>query len=235
VSTARGPSPVFQFQKNPSMIDYPGHLAAVFFTSGCNFRCGFCHNAALIEPAGAAMSWERVTEACDAFRGNWADAAVITGGEPTMAGEGLAALIDLFKERGLLVKLDTNGSAPEVLARVLPRVDYVAMDVKTDRDGYPDLTGCADIHMIEESIRLIREGDTEYEFRTTVIPGVHDAGVMRGIGELVKGAKRHVLQPFVPRDDLPDPRFRAILRPAEDLLGALADELRPFVTDVSIR
>ena len=112
------------------MVDYPKHFAAVFFTSGCDFTCGFCHNATLIGKKQAGLSRDKLEEAAARFKKNWVNGVVITGGEPTGADD-LLDLIHFFKDRfGFSVKLDTNGSNPHRLAECLPFVDYVAMDVK---------------------------------------------------------------------------------------------------------
>jgi pyruvate formate lyase activating enzyme len=101
---------VYAYLEKPSMVDYPGRYAAVFFTSGCNFRCGFCHNATLMGRQKAALTWEQLTEAATRFKNNWVNGIVITGGEPTCSDD-LVDLIRFFKERfGFAVKLDTNGS-----------------------------------------------------------------------------------------------------------------------------
>lgn len=205
------PSPVFACLRNPSMVDYPGRMAAVFFVAGCNFSCGFCHNAGLMGAPRPGMSMEQLSTTCRRFSDDWVNAAVITGGEPTLS-PGLPALVDGFKAMGWRVKLDTNGSNPEMLERCLPSLDYVAMDLKTSLDGYAALTGWTDRSALQASIRLIREQARDYEFRTTLIEGVHEAATLAAMIPLVAGAARYVLQPFIPSDTLPAPRFRAIPR-----------------------
>lgn len=227
-------SPVFAFLANPSMVDYAGHLAGVFFVSGCNFRCGFCHNPDLMRQRQAGIPWERLAAACKRFAAEWVDAAVISGGEPTLLPD-LPGLLTWFRRYGWALKLDTNGSNPDVLSRCLSLVDYVAMDIKTDPEGYPGLTGFADVDRIRESIRLIREHARDYEFRTTVIEGIHDAERMRGMAELVRGARRYVLQPFVPKPDLPDPALAGKPRTSPDTLRRLQAVAAPAVTELVLR
>jgi len=208
------------------MVDYPGRLAAVFFVGGCNFRCGFCHNAALLARPAAFFTWDALRARAAEFRRSWADGAVIGGGEPTLSAE-LPALVAELKAFGFAVKLDTNGSRPDALAAVLASVDYVAMDVKTAPDRYGRFAGFDDPAAIGRSMELLRRGATEYELRTTVVAGEHDDAVMDAIGRWVRGARRWVLQPFVPRDDLPDPALRATPRtPAPRLI-----ELRRRLAD----
>lgn len=193
------------------MVDYPGHLAAVLFTSGCNFACGFCHNAELMGKPREGASWENLEAACQRFADDWVAAAVITGGEPTLSAE-LPALIRFLKKRGWRVKLDTNGSNPEMLSACLPLLDYVAMDLKTDFSGYPALAGNGDMSALQRSMTLIRERAADYEFRTTLIEGVHEPATLAAMRPLVEGVKRYVLQPFIPSETLPGARFRMLPR-----------------------
>jgi pyruvate formate lyase activating enzyme len=225
-------SSIYAYLEKPSMVDYPGRFAAVFFISGCNFRCGFCHNAPLMGKQQEGLSLEALDAACNTFRKAWVNGAVITGGEPTLADD-LPELIRFFRERhGFPVKLDTNGSNPQQLAECLPLVDYVAMDVKCGLTAYPGLTGFEDIGKIRQSIDLIRSRAGDYEFRTTVIDRVHTDEQMREVYTDVLGSKRYVLQAFLPRDDLPSERFRmaarttaARLRELNALMDGCADEI----------
>ncbi len=217
-----------------SMVDYPGHIAAVLFTGGCNFRCGFCHNAALFARADATYPWEVIRERAHGFRDEWANGVVISGGEPTLA-TGLPRLIEEMKNLGFLVKLDTNGSRPDVLAAVLPRVDYVAMDVKTAPERYRALTGFGDTDAIARSMALLRDGPTDYELRTTVIVNEHHDACMEALGRWIGGARRWVLQPFVPRDDLPDPALRSASRTPVARLCELRERLVACAEEVLVR
>ena len=160
--------------------------------------------------------------------------AVVTGGEPTL-NPGVFQVVEKLREWGFAIKLDTNGSRPRVLEKLLPLVDYVAMDVKFAPADYPARAGFADVAALTESIRLIREQAKAYEFRTTVIEAWHDADAMRAIGEWVRGAKLHVLQAFVPRAELPDPACRDKPETRTEILHAYADLLRPYVDRVEIR
>jgi pyruvate formate lyase activating enzyme len=219
--------------KQPSMVDFPGHLAAVFFTSGCNLRCGFCHNPELVLRR-AGLSWVRLEEACMRFCADWVTGAVISGGEPTLAPD-LPGLIRFLRKYGWAVKLDTNGSNPGVLRECLPLVDYVAMDVKTAPSAYRDLTGCADTDAIRESMALIKAEARDYEFRTTVIEAHHDNARIEEIRAWVSGARRYVLQPFVPRDDHLDPAFRAHPRTSPARMRAVSDFFAQHVGEVVAR
>ena len=194
-----------------SVLDYPDRVAAVLFTAGCNFRCPFCHNAELVLPEkvrGLRLLDQDEVPAFLAERGGFLDGLVITGGEPTLQ-PGLYEFVAEVKRLGFLVKLDTNGSLPDVLEDLLVRglVDYVAMDVKAPLARYSDLAGVSvDLSAIERSIRLLREQAPDYEFRTTVAPGLQREDLQE-IAALLAGSPRWFLQPFVVPEgkDLVDP------------------------------
>jgi pyruvate formate lyase activating enzyme len=227
-------SPVVAHLKQPTLVDFPGRLAAVFFLGGCNFRCGYCHNAALLATHRAGLPWERIEHACVSFRQHWADGVVITGGEPTLAPE-LPELIRRLKRHGFAIKLDTNGSRPDVLAAVLPEVDYVALDIKCSPATYPRLTGFAAVGRVAQSLDLLRAGTRAYELRTTLLEGFHTDADLRAVGQWIDGARRLVLQPFLPREDLPDPALRHAPRTPPQKLRAAAELLRPHVHELLCR
>ncbi len=216
------------------MVDFPRKFAAVFFTSGCNFTCGFCHNAALIGKKQAGLSWDKLETACTKFKKNWVNGVVITGGEPTLADD-LAEMIRFFKKFGFAVKLDTNGSNPERLAECLPLVDYVAMDVKTGFSGYPDLVRYANTDNIRKSIDLIQSEAKDYEFRTTVIEQLHTDSLMDELAAAIKGSKRYVLQAFIPRELLPDPKYSLLPRTPSSRLTALKTRMAGCADEILVR
>jgi pyruvate formate lyase activating enzyme len=209
-------------------------MAAVFFTTGCNFRCGFCHNASLLAHTKEGYEWCRLEEICERFRQQWVRAVVLTGGEPTLI-PGLAETLRFFRDRGFEIKLDTNGSQPETLAAVLGQVAYVAMDVKCSLPRYPEFVGFTDVAAVAQSIELLRTSTTPYEFRTTLIEAVHTDDEVRAMGEAVRGAACFVVQAFIPRDDLPDPHLRTTPRTRPQALQHAAEILRPYVGRVEIR
>ncbi|VGO21694.1 anaerobic ribonucleoside-triphosphate reductase activating protein [Pontiella sulfatireligans] len=227
-------SDVYAYLEKPSMVDYPKRFAAVFFISGCNFTCGFCHNAALMGKKQAGLSWEKLEAACTKFKKDWVNGVVITGGEPTTSSE-LPELIRFFKRFGFAVKLDTNGSNPERLAECLPLVDYLAMDVKIGFSGYPDLVGYSNTANIQQSIDLIRAKAKDYEFRTTVIETVHSDEQMDEVRQLVEGSKRYALQAFIPRDDLPEERYRTVPRTTSARLHELRDRMAGCAGEILLR
>lgn len=224
-------SPVFAVRRNPSLVDFPGKIAVSFFLTGCNFRCGFCHNASLIAGGRERYSWEKLGQICRLAGEQWVDAVVVTGGEPTVSS-GLPELLGFLKEAGMDIKLDTNGGRPDVLSEVMPLVDYVAMDVKCALSSYPEFVGFQDVEQIRRSVELLKSGSVDAEFRTTVVECFHSDGEMHAIGELIQTAPRYVLQPFLPREDLPDPELRnqprttpERLRELQQLMAEYADEV----------
>jgi pyruvate formate lyase activating enzyme len=160
---------------------------------------------------------------------------VISGGEPTLWELELPELIAFFRRFGFAVKLDTNGSRPDILAKILPHLDYVAMDIKCEPEQYPELVGFHDWGKIEESIELIKNSDVEHEFRTTIIEDVHSHDHAHAIRPLIKGAKRYILQPFQPQEHLPDKKLRTVARTKPSHLRKLRDLLHGSAHEVIAR
>jgi pyruvate formate lyase activating enzyme len=226
-------SPVFAFQKQPTMIDYRGHYAALFFIAGCNFRCGFCHNASLLAGKKKGIGWDRLRDYCEQLKEQWVDAVVLTGGEPTLHPE-LPELIHFFKDQGFLIKLDTNGSDPFVLSSLIHQIDYIAMDVKTSLDAYPVLTGFQDVDLVRQSIQFLKSSTADYEFRTTVIESFHtDRMIMQMLRE-IEGAARYVLQPFIARADCPNPDLRHAERTSVRRLQEIAKLAERYIERVDV-
>ncbi|MGE5187798.1 MAG: radical SAM protein, partial [Betaproteobacteria bacterium] len=162
----------------------------------------------------------------------YVEAVVVTGGEPCMHKE-LPKFLGKLKEHGFLVKLDTNGFYPETLERCLANVDYVAMDVKTSLGKYK-LLGAKDTTPLMHSIELLKTGKVPYEFRTTVVPEFITLEDVKAIGEMVKGAKVHALQQFIPDDTL-DKRFKKLKPFAPEVISEFAIILGQFVEKVVLR
>jgi pyruvate formate lyase activating enzyme len=198
------------FQKT-SLIDFPGTVACVVFTTGCNFVCPFCHNPDLA--AGPVTgTGSHTPEDIFSFlmaRKGLVDGVVITGGEPCLQPD-LCDVICRIREMGFHVKLDTNGSCPDVLASLLDRslLDYVAMDIKTGRSMYPKLMKPGlRVDAVSNSVDLIMANARDYEFRTTCVRPFVDAQTLADIGRRITGAKRYVLQKCVCRGPMLDPDF----------------------------
>ncbi len=225
---------VYAYLEKPSMVDYPKRFAAVFFTSGCNFGCGFCHNAALMGKKQAGLSWEQLDAACANYRKSWINGVVITGGEPTCCDD-LVELIRFFKRFGFAVKLDTNGSNPDRLAECLPLVDYVAMDIKCSLPSYPDVVRFSDTDQIQRSIGLIRTKAKDYEFRTTIIESVHTNEQMDALRAAIDGSKRYAMQAFIPREELPGVEYRNQRRTSAARLQELRHRMAGCADEILLR
>ncbi len=182
-----------------SLIDYPDKVSCVIFTLGCNFRCPFCQNVDLVldteeAPAISENYFFRFLES----RKNLLDGVVITGGEPLIQKD-IEDFIEKIKSMGFLVKLDTNGSLPDVLRKLTGKklVDYIAMDIKSTPEKYEKACGCGvDAEKIKKSVEIIMNSGVDYEFRTTAIPRLQTKEDFRKIGEWLKGAKKYFLQRF---------------------------------------
>jgi pyruvate formate lyase activating enzyme len=215
-----------------SLIDYPNKVASVLFTPGCNLRCGFCHNwRIVVDPKPPFLQETQALEILEK-RKRYVDAVVVTGGEPCMHKE-LPKFLAKLKERGFLVKLDTNGFYPEVLEECLGSVDYVAMDVKTCPDKYK-LLGAKDTAGLMRSVEMLKTGKVAYEFRTTAVPELVTAEDVTCIGELVKGAKTHAFQQFVPQNTL-DKRFENVKPYASETIEEFAATMRKFAENTLLR
>ena len=181
-----------------SLIDFPGKISCVVFTTGCNFHCPYCHNPELAKGAFPTQISLESFEAFISKRRSLLDAVVISGGEPTLSPD-LVALCQICHDVGLLVKIDTNGSHPEILESLIEEkhVDYIAMDIKANPERYVDLTRLSRISdTIAASLHLILTRCSHYEFRTTCVRPFIDETVIRTIGALIQGARLYALQTF---------------------------------------
>ncbi|MFA4890546.1 MAG: anaerobic ribonucleoside-triphosphate reductase activating protein [Candidatus Paceibacterota bacterium] len=194
-----------------TLIDYPGKIVATVFTIGCNFLCPFCHNPELVDPKliknQPLISESEFFEFLKSRQGQL-DGVCITGGEPTLHKD-LADFLSKIKSLGFAVKLDTNGSHPEVLEKLIKEklIDYIAMDIKAPIERYEEITGVANLEKIKQSVDLIRrlaDSGIDYEFRTTVVPKFHKKDDFIKIAEWLKGAKKYFLQQFYPTKTLDD-------------------------------
>lgn len=184
-----------------TLVDYPGKVAATVFTLGCSFRCHFCHNPELVIPSqfNPVIPINEVMEFFKSRVGKL-EAVCITGGEPTVQKDIGKFIIDL-KNLGYLVKLDTNGTMPDVLQKLIEanNIDYIAMDIKGPIDRYAEITATNSFEdKIKRSIKMIMESGIPYEFRTTIAKPLHNIEDFKGIGELIKGSNLYYIQNFVP-------------------------------------
>jgi pyruvate formate lyase activating enzyme len=215
-----------------SLIDFPDRIATVLFVSGCNLRCPFCHNWRLVlEPRNVFLSEETVFQILES-RKKYVDAVVVTGGEPLMHSD-IPQFLKRLKEREFVIKLDTNGFFPDVLEKSLPYLDYVAMDAKTSAEKYV-LLGANDISNYSRAIEMLKQGNVDYEFRTTVVPGFVNKEDVPKIGEIIKGAKRFAFQQFVPGDTL-DKAFNSVKPYSPEVIANFADVMRKYVDELILR
>lgn len=180
-----------------TLLDYPGKLACIVFTFGCNFRCGYCHNPELVIDDGRPQISEEFLLSFLEERKDFLEGVVITGGEPTLHAD-LPELIEKIKSLGYSVKLDTNGTNPKMLKELLDRklVDYVAMDIKSSLESYAAAVNAeVDAKKIEESVRLTRSAPM-YEFRLTAVPSLLDEEKAKSIGKWLDGSEKFCLQQF---------------------------------------
>lgn len=220
-----------------SLVDYPGKLCATIFLGGCNFRCPYCYNKQLIlEPEKIPTIPEEQVLNFLKERNGFLDGVCICGGEPTLHSD-LSEFIRKIKKLGYSIKLDTNGSNPEMLKKLFEEelVDYVAMDIKAPLEKYEEVSGVkVDIEKLKESIELIRGNSIEFEFRITAVPGLVNERDLIRIGELLKGSKRFFIQQFRPKNTLVK-RYENVKPYSQEELENFADKLKPYFEHCGVR
>ena len=198
----------FAGMQSLTLLDFPGKVACILFVRGCNLRCPFCHNASLVRPgAENAISDADVLSFLKKRQG-LLDGVVISGGEPLMYPE-LLPFLQKVRELGYAIKVDTNGTNPDLLKKLIGEdlADYVAMDIKNSPALYPATCGIPkpDMASIEESRDFLMTGAVDYEFRTTVVDGLHTKDSLEELAFWIAGAKRYYLQAFKDSGDLLHP------------------------------
>ena len=226
-----------------TLVDYPGKFAATVFTGGCNLRCPFCQNAALVTRAGetADIPVEEVLTFLKTRVGKL-DGVCISGGEPLLQSN-LADFIRSVRALGFSVKLDTNGCFPERLAALLDEnlLDYVAMDVKAPPEKYPLVVGVPDFDVtpVLKSAALLKASCISYEFRTTLVGSLHELSDMDGIGRIVKGVPVYYLQNFEDSGDIvgfsDSTQTAALGGFSSEALAAFRDAAAPYAGKVVLR
>lgn len=219
-----------------TLLDYPGHLAATLFLGGCNFRCPYCHNAALIDtpaPHSPIDLWE-ITSFLKKRRGVL-EGVCISGGEPTLHKD-LPELINEIRKLDFKIKIDTNGSRPDVIKSLTQKglIDMVAMDIKSSLENYQYAAGTTHIdkEKVVESVDFLLQGDLEYEFRTTVVEGLFTEQIARDIGNWLKGGDKYFLQPYKESSGVLRPGLAA---PSMGELESYRAILLPYIKHVEIR
>ena len=217
-----------------TLLDCPGKMACTVFTYGCNFRCGFCHNALLVTEENSDSISEEEFFSFLRKRQGILEGVCISGGEPTLQRD-LAEFIEKVKTLGYSVKLDTNGSRPDILKSLIDKrlIDYVAMDIKNSAEKYRITCGCeVDISAITESVSIIIESGISHEFRTTTVKEYHSAEDILSIAEWLKGDSKYFLQHFEDSGNLIGENLSPLSK--EEMLS-LADSIRNKLPNVAVR
>jgi len=219
-----------------TLLDYPEHVAATVFTGGCNFRCPFCHNGNLVlHPEEQPVIPKEEIMAFLKKRQGILEGVCITGGEPTLQRD-LPEFIREVKDMGYLVKLDTNGSSPHVLWKLLQEgmVDYVAMDVKASKENYGYAAGVAhlDLSHIEESISILKNSHIDYEFRTTMVKGIHSIEEFEYISRWLSGSRAYFLQQYRENENVLRKGFEDFSKEEMEQAAALAGK---YIDRVELR
>lgn len=219
-----------------TLLDFPGKVACTVFTGGCNFRCPFCHNALLVTELPQKPDY--TVDEILAFlkkRQGLLDGVAITGGEPLMNSD-IDSFIKEIRKLGYSVKLDTNGSFPERLEKIVNDglVDYVAMDIKNCKEKYAETVGLSsfDLSKVERSVDFLKNGSVDYEFRTTVVREFHTVDDIRKAAEWISGAKRYFLQNFVDSGNLIDPSVGGV---DKETMFRMKEAAADFVPQTEIR
>ena len=228
---------IFAGLQKLTLLDYPGKVACTLFTKGCNFRCPFCHNASLVVRADEQKTYgnDEILSFLKKRQGVL-DGVAITGGEPTLMS-GLYDFMKQIKELGYSVKLDTNGTRPDLLKRLVNDglVDYVAMDIKNSPEKYAYTCGLPesyDLSKIEESKNFLMEGKVDFEFRTTVAKPFHSEEDFYKIGEWLKGSEKYFLQQFKDSGDIIGQEISSF---NESEMEKFLNTLLPFVPNAQLR
>ncbi len=219
-----------------SLIDYPGEICAIVFTAGCNFRCPYCHNPELVHINGEYIAENKVFEFLKKRRDKLS-AVSITGGEPTLHND-LPVFLEHIKSMGYKIKLDTNGTNPDILAQLIDdqTVDYAAMDVKAPLYKYDKAAGVkVDTGRISESINIIKRSGIDYEFRTTIVRSQLAEDDIMSIAKLIKGANLYYLQRFIPYKTLNPSFLNELPYENEDLLRMSKIIMKDYVHNCYVR
>ncbi len=218
-----------------SLIDYPDKVCAVFFASGCNFRCPYCYNPELVF-SKTKLIQEKYIKNFLKKRKNYLDAILLSGGEITIQPD-FVDFVKKIKSYGYLIGIETNGSDPDAIKELIDNklVDFIAMDIKSDLETYEKAAGVKpDKEKIKKSVELIKNSNINYEFRTTVVPGLFDEETAIKIGKWLKGSKRYVLQQFRNEKGMIDKSLKRKKPYSVDKLKKFKKILEKYITNVKI-
>ncbi len=221
-----------------SLIDWEGKIVSTLYLPSCNFRCPYCYNCDLIlHPENFPDISQREIDNYLLERKDFIDGICMSGGEPTLYPD-LSAYFKGIKDKDFLIKLDTNGTNPKLIEKLLNLglVDYIAMDIKSSLDfkNYSKAAGIKDKIMLEkvkDSIELIMNSKIDYEFRTTVVPLLHSDETIMEIARYITGAKKYVLQNFSPLEKTLEPSFQKIKPYSDEKMQELSGKAKKYVPD----
>ena len=219
-----------------SLLDYPDTLSAIIWTAGCNFRCPFCYNKQLVLRKTEIISEETILSFLEKRR-DVLEGLSISGGEPLLQ-EDIVDFTEKVKKLKYLIKIDTNGAFPGKLKELIDKklVDYVSMDVKAPKKKYAQLAGVKiDISKIEQSIDLIKNEAPDYEFKTTIVPGMLDKKDIVEIAKWLEGSKQFYLQQFKSDSPLVSSKLNDIVPYSKEKLSEMLHEIKPFFKNCSLR
>ena len=219
-----------------TLLDFPGKLACTVFTSGCNFRCPFCHNASLVLPGMSDHIDEQEVFSFLKKREGILEGVCITGGEPCLQPD-LETFIRKVRDIGFSVKLDTNGSFPEKLSSLLEKglLDYVAMDIKTSKERYSEVCGVQNERLFEnvqKSVEILKSSSVPHEFRTTTARELQTKEDFEKIGRWLSGEKRYFIQQYEASGELVGDEMTPY---EKEELTEFAKLMKNFVENVEIR
>ncbi len=219
-----------------TLLDYPGKVASTIFTGGCNFRCPYCHNRDLVMPPKDVLAYsiDEIFQHLNAKK-KILDGVCITGGEPTLHKD-LPEFISKIKDLGLLVKLDSNGTNPDMLINLINKelIDYVAMDIKQCKEKYNSIAcmNSFDFKPIERSVEILKSCNIDYEFRTTIMKESHTQEDMEEIGKWLQGAKAYYLQSYKESEQVINPIFSPH---SVETLEKFVTILKPYIPNTNLR
>ncbi len=230
-----------------TLIDFPDNIACIVFTAGCNFRCHYCYNPLFVLPEEVAKFVKNNEDDSELGESDFfsflskrvgkLDGVVVTGGEPTLQPD-LVEFITKIKEMGFNVKLDTNGTNPEVVQDLIDRklIDYIAMDIKSSPKNYEKAVGIeVDLDKLKKSVIIIKNSGLLYEFRTTVVPGLVGIEDIALMGEFIEGADKWFLQSFKSDAEMINNDFKKIIKYKSTEMEEMQKIAMKFVKRCSVR
>lgn len=215
-----------------TLLDYPGLTACIIFTQGCNYKCPFCHNASLLDNKDGTYDEEEILKFLEK-RKKVLEGICISGGEPLMQKE-IVEFIKKIKDIGYKIKIDTNGSYPEILKYLIDNklIDYVAMDIKNDIDNYKKTTGVTNTNIVMKSIDILLKSDIEYEFRTTIVKELHNEENIINIAKMIKDAKKYYLQKFIDSGDIVSNNLHPF---SDEEMLVIKTKVEKYIPNVEVR